>query len=614
MSQNMMPSASWFFSEFASGSSPAEFDAGPLKSSGLEPVDLLVREAIQNSADEPAGESSEGVRVQFEQRTLKGKDKLRFVESLGLRDIAERASCFDDQNGWYSEGNELLRNIGDAESPLPILIYSDHRTNGLTGRWDKARSHEDRFHRLVLAQSRSNKQSVQGESRLGSYGIGKNAFSLCSPLRTVGYFSKFRDAGGGPDLRSRLMVTAFLPQHVVGDDDFTGHAYWGEQSANKNFPRKPLEDDKAEEAIQMLGLIGRDPSDTGTTVLLPGCAFDIDEIRNSIEKWWWPRLLTEDAGARIEVVLIKDGVRKRGPEPIQRADLEQYIDCYKVLTSPQAGEAHRLRELNSPKIEGAPSRKQGSLVLTKTNSDEGGVALVRSGMVIKYETNYLHNGKPPVVGIFRPAKETEEAFIFAEPEAHNEISENNYRLTTRLSWGRRFIVSLKANLRDQVRDFQNELEAKPQGKRASDSLAFLDTGLSALFTKKKSGPGGDVEKVKRAFSIRRINQERSSEHDGHYDSITYQIGLSENAEGKAAIAELKLRLRVLNSPDGSASEDLPIKTAVRHTSAEEVSPNHFRFRIKPNEFIELNSSGRIEPSWRTSWELAIDGRADDQDG
>ena len=45
------------------------------------------------------------------------------------------------------------------------------------------------------------------------------------------------------------------------------------------------------------------------------------------------------------------------------------------------------------------------------------VALVRDGLVIRYASEFAHEDRPPVVGVFEPDSDADsmQAFVFAEP-------------------------------------------------------------------------------------------------------------------------------------------------------------------------------------------------------
>ena len=290
------PARSWDFLKDGAGILPASNMADPLRGSNLKPTDLLVREAVQNSLDERRRNSDSPVLIRFERRVLTGSDKKRFVDALDLRVLADRRQAFRTAHNWFGRGNVALDDIDKFDVELPVLVVSDSNANGLGGHWNRRRSKGDRFFNLVLSIGGSLKWEDEEEDdtdaarTLGSYGYGKMAFALSSDIRTVVYYSTFDPNADTGNVRSRAMATAFLPQHSVGDIDYAGQAYYGNDSGEERNPRKPLVDGEAHGWIRTLGLQERSVENTGTTVMIPASTATMKEVMESCETWWWPTI------------------------------------------------------------------------------------------------------------------------------------------------------------------------------------------------------------------------------------------------------------------------------------------------------------------------------------
>ena len=298
----------------------------------MSPVEVLVRESVQNSLDERRDEIDQPVRIRFERRVLVGTDKQRFIETLGLSKLAARQKYFRAAPNWFPSGNEDLLEMSDPDFGLPILMISDFNTRGLGGRWNRRGSRNDRFFNLVFGIGGSQKWNGEDETArsLGSYGYGKMVFAMCSNIRTVLYYSTFRpDEGAGND-NCRAMATAFLPPHSKNDVDYAGQAYFGNDSQYQQIPRRPLVGDEAHEWIRSLGLPQRSEDETGTSVVIPATSAEMQDIVQCCERWWWPRMRDTDPVRRVKFEFVDEGIELPGCNPRSRPELSPFLDCYKL--------------------------------------------------------------------------------------------------------------------------------------------------------------------------------------------------------------------------------------------------------------------------------------------
>ena len=332
---------SWAFLNDGAGILPASNMADPLRSTDLEPVDLLVREAVQNSLDERRHDIERPVCVRFERRVVFGDDKSRIVDNLNLHDLAGRRKYFRPSRSWYSGGGEVLDEIENSDIGLSILTISDFHANGLGGRWNRRGSMGDRFFNLVLSIGGSQKwededegEDGQPKQSLGSYGYGKMAFAINSDIRTIVYYSTFLQDESTKGVSCRAMASAFLPPHEIGSDHYAGQAYFGAKSEETQNPRMPLSDTDAHAWMDSLGIPVRSEGNTGTTIVILAARARIRDIVASCEKWWWPRRWDTDPNRRVEFEFIDDGKPISDWNPYSRPQFTPFIDCYKLLQSP----------------------------------------------------------------------------------------------------------------------------------------------------------------------------------------------------------------------------------------------------------------------------------------
>lgn len=487
--------ASWSFLKDGAGILPASNMADTLGGSDLNPTEVLVRESVQNSLDERRRDNARPIRIRFERSTLIGDDKKRFVDNLGLQELSDRRPSFTQSYHWIADGHDVLESLHDPRVGMPILLISDFGANGLGGRWNRRGSRDDRFFNLVLSIGGSPKWEDEDTSdvgrTLGSYGYGKMAFAMCSDIRVVAYYSTFRSDAGSGGAQCRAMGTAFLPRHSEDEIDYAGQAYFGDDSGEERIPRKPLVDDAAHRWISDLGLPSRREEDTGVTVVIPAARSTISEIVDCCETWWWPRMWDPDPMRRVTFEFVDERRVVSTCQPRARPELSHFIDCFKLVTTGMPGDGYKDHDVTV--MPEGRRRPAGRLVLkavqqTSSNDDEekerftNRIALVRDRLVIKYESWFAHEEKPPVVGVFAPDSdfETHQALVLSEPPSHDDWIENAERLRGRYKWGKEFIRLTKNRIRSYTRDFQVSQVPLPESE-STNAAAFLRKTLAQLF-------------------------------------------------------------------------------------------------------------------------------------
>ena len=617
--------ASWDFLKDGAGILPASNMADPLRGTNLAATEVLVREAVQNSLDERRSDIDRPVRIRFDRRVITGDDKLRFVENLQLSTLSARRRGFRGSHNWFSDGNAVFDRLEDPAVGLPILSISDFGANGLGGRWNRRGSKEDRFFNLVLSIGGSRKWEDEEDSDaihyLGSYGYGKMAFAMCSDIRVVAYYSTFRQDEAS-SATCRAMASAFLPPHSEDGVDYAGQAYFGDDTDEDRNPRMPLVDDQAHAWIRTLGLTERSPEeDTGTTIVIPAARASISDIVKSCETWWWPRMRDPDLIRRVMFEFIDEGQRVDGCNPRSRMELSPFIDCYKLTVTGKTGEGYEARTVQV-RPEGKP-RDAGRLVLKAVNPavldhDHGEsftnrVALVRDGLVIKYENGFAHEDKPPVVGVFVPDEnsETHQAFVFSEPPSHDDWIENSDRLLGRYTWGREFLRLTKNRLRSLTRDFQTR-QTPPADTETTNAAAFLRRTLGQLFKvpKEKAPSPVPPSPRRRAFTITTRESGRRPCGAGQEDFAAFRIGLSEHAPEEAVTVDVVISLKTLADVDASPGDSVPCRVDAPGGAHSGNENTVFSVELRRDEEVEVLACGDVHPLWKTQWEVSIVRRND----
>ena len=589
---------SWHFLRSRAMALSAEDMANPLRLTRLTKAELLMRETIQNSVDERSGD--EPVRFVVSKVDLQGAEKRNAVERLRLLQIRDRAERFPQTHGWFGSGEACLRNLEKPDAPLSIVSLSDYGTNGLGGHWNRGMSTANRFHNLVLSIGGSGKLGV-ATGLLGSHGLGKMVYALTSDLRTVAYYSVFVPDAGSDGHHARFMATGFFPRHRTEDGvEFTGHAFLGQSSGDAEYPTAPYTDANADDFVEEMGFPTRSRHDTGLTVFLLDCPLTIDELRLACEKYWWPRLIDDHSPDYVSLEFVDRGTSAPRIRPATNPRILPFVSCYRNLRDGHDPPDYETVKLPKRGMTGGTVCLHARDAATGEQDDlTNAVALVRRGLVIKYEGNYAKEGCPEAIGVFDVATDNAKAFAYSEPPAHDEWNPNNDRLLT--SMGEKYSTLIKTTLntiRHTFRDFQIRLEERPRPKIAED-ISFLDEILGPIFRRrprKRIPPAPQT----RAISIRKTSR---SERRGSLvrQLLDISVGLAAAAPVDQRECQVAVDLQPLVDSHGVARGTVPrIVYRANGDVVADAKSRSFRLTLTQSR-VELTAEALVHPSWRVQW-------------
>ena len=174
---------------------------------GGAPLASLARETIQNSLDARLS-SDEPVHVSFEEIHVE-PDEIGRDELAGAID-----ACINEPTNDEKVRDALNRAKSSIGSDwIPCLRVSDRNTTGLRG---------DQWRALVKMQGVSHKPDVLGAG--GSHGIGKYAPFLFSNLRTVFYWTCYKDNGTPFE---QFQGKSVLISHQSNEGETQGTGFYG---------------------------------------------------------------------------------------------------------------------------------------------------------------------------------------------------------------------------------------------------------------------------------------------------------------------------------------------------------------------------------------------------
>jgi hypothetical protein len=550
----MVTAARWIFQETDTkwgGASSAAF-ANPLSGSGLDRAETLAREAIQNSVDafDPSGSYSKP-RMVFRFRDLEGKARTDLVHTL-----------FPAIDWGIRHEHQEFRKLGfdhilDESAPLRLLFLEDYGTHGLYG--DPSRPTSTSHLRRLMLELGNDAKAARESNSGGSYGYGKSVYLVSGRHRLFLAHSMFDPSNDNSGAYSRLLGVGYFPEHQLNGTLLSGKAVFANSDVGGSW--RPFQDEEASEMARRLGFQSRGIGAEGTSILIISPDVSIDEMRWAIEKWWWPRIISD----RLDISLIDNDIEQDPPRPRKRSMLKPYVDCFDMLRG-RSGSMSR----SDQKVEELTFLQEplGKLALQLSrepdpdaNDDEfpddklGEIALFRAPeMVVRYLKVNRLNGA--CVGVFEAAPTLDNALRLSENPAHTAWDPN----TTRLGdddKARRQIRRVPQDIGRAARVFARSATppVPPSGLRVPAIENLL--GRAIRIPRPGSLGGGNPAAPIRMTNLR---TERCFHNDLLYTEGSVRLRLSETFNGDAATCSVHIDCHPVE--DSGVSEDTPIPVGI----------------------------------------------------
>jgi hypothetical protein len=404
--------------------------------SSLDPLSILIREAVQNSWDA---------------RLDRGGGSIVFAAHLKTLDWREIGVLKDSVFAVKPESHPMTDVLKEG---LGILILRDTGTTGLNGPvFHVARSGpQDDRNRNFIRFVRDIGRGATTERGGGTYGFGKSSHFNASGLGTVLVYTRVLEEGDR--LESRLIAMSL--SNPSEDEKFTGRHWWGVCSEDGV---APLCGDQADLLAKSIGLTPFQGGETGTSVgilaprfVAPFLRIDHETakvVAETMTAWFWPRMLTSPSGQPwIRFVVTLEGRHVPVPRPddtepfrtmamglrsIQGVPHEG-VDLVEVFSErPKASlgklAVSRLATRHQPAVWGA-LQVDGHCLVQLLDTADGGlkrchhVALMRSTwQVVRYLPCRAIKARGHGLGavfLVNDSPEVEEAFAQSEPPAHDD--------------------------------------------------------------------------------------------------------------------------------------------------------------------------------------------------
>jgi hypothetical protein len=397
---------------------------------GLDPLQTVIRESVQNIAD--ASKLGSGPVIIIRIRSLTAAQK------QAMRDLVLTKLPKEPQS------RDRLQAFLEGKEPT-VMEICDFGTTGLGGptRADRIPVGTRSTDFIdFLRNVGSPRDTAHGG---GTYGFGKVALYRVSRCSTILVDSLV--AGGGPDSR-RLIGCHIGASFEVPEDGlrrrYTGRHWWGTADADDGVV-DPLTGEPAAELAEALGFLPRNERQSGTSIMIMD--FDLqDEDRQIVGRrvieallWnFWPRMMRDVAPDRRFTCRVEiDGVPLDIPRPEDVAPLDMFAKAMRAARSGSGNDVRRISSQRPIKELGTLSVEKGLMTprLRLVDSDSlfpdvcRHIALMRPvELVVKYlEGTALPDERLEWAGVFIASEEddVERAFAESEPPAHDDWIPDN---------------------------------------------------------------------------------------------------------------------------------------------------------------------------------------------
>jgi hypothetical protein len=500
----------------ATGGLAAEGVINQLGRPDIEPLEVLVREAVQNCWDARRADAR-GIRVEIGRRILDGP-------AFGvLRDQV----LVDPPRG--------LPLADHLRAGVETLYFADFGTDGLGG---PTRADRPGARRDFVDFVRNIGQPPDKDFGGGSFGYGKAAFYIASAARTIVIDTLCLSPEGG--LERRLMGCGLGGNFDEAGRPHTGRHWWGR--IVDGIP-EPLVGPEAEAVAARLALPARDgEAGRGTTVMVvapnvrPASEDDRDHtmafIADALAWNFWPRMINTAGAVRrtMEFDLLDNGEVVRVPDPRTHQRLRGFVEAMdQHRREPEADDELLLdRPIRSLR----PVQGLGRLVIHKgpvapadlpdrpvpqgarlTADGLHHVALMRNAeLVVRYLPGPAPStGRLGYSGVFKCALDVDEAFRRAEPPTHDDwvyraIPRGPQRSYVRIALQRIAGCCREAAGYDASMQTSGEGTGVPLGEFA-DALAALMPGAAGPGARRAASAGPRPPRRRRAPGRSSASQE-----------------------------------------------------------------------------------------------------------
>lgn len=254
-----------------------------LQNQNLPIIDLIVREAIQNSLD----------------ATLPKEKETLFDLTLDSFMTSNLAPHFEGIT-------DKLEKKYPGENKF--LAFSDKNTSGLTGVYDTTDHkllRESNFQKLIFDIGKNQEQEGAG----GSWGLGKTSY-FRSGIGLVIYYTRIKNSTGYEERLVGSLIESPKNKQKLLVGNPRGIAWWGRYGEDKDIILPITDPNEIEKILNVFSMKRYINKETGTTIIIPYFNSqnkinlssekryyweqdDVTAIKYAVQRWYMPRICNE---------------------------------------------------------------------------------------------------------------------------------------------------------------------------------------------------------------------------------------------------------------------------------------------------------------------------------
>lgn len=453
----------------------------------LNPLQTVIREAVQNIAD--AALPSTGPEIHIRIRQLPPKQRAWLNSNVLRRLPKERQS------------KKLLAAM-KSRNTLTVMEICDFHTVGLRGptRSDRIPSGETKTDFIDFLRNIGTKRDTKQGG--GTYGFGKVALYRASQCSTILVDSlPYGTGNGGRRLIGCHLGASFEISNSDFSTRFTGRHWWGIPNPEDGIV-EPVTGKAAQVHSERLGFPKRNRQRSGTSIMIldfDANGEDLISVGKQVVEgllWnFWPRLMRDTPSHQHFKCLVEvEGARLSVPQPEEFPPLDLFSKAMRALRSGEGNDLQQIFCRKPVKLLGNLAIERGLRTTRKpivsTDSlfpdPSHHIALMRPiELVVKYmEGTPFPDERLEWAGVFVSSheEEVEQAFADAEPPAHDDWIPANF------SRGRAktYVNVALQRLRERGAEVAASETDQPSTSREGSPLAQLGGQLGAVL----DGAGG----------------------------------------------------------------------------------------------------------------------------
>lgn len=477
----------------------------------LDPISLLLREAVQNSWDARIDKKAGCISLSLHLGTL-GRTHADVLRRTVFKELPDEHPLKDHLGP--DTGILCIRDVGTVGLDGPVFHVA-------------RRGPQDDAHRNFIRFVRDIGRGASRQLTGGTYGFGKSTFYVASDAATVVVYTRCRSSDGSGSEDRLIACSLWNPTE---DELHTGRHWWGVKQPEGI---APLTGAKAAELADAIGLPRFRKAETGTIIAIIAPRF-VEPYRKvshdtarvlaeTLTTWFWPRMLPGPGGVPwIGFRVFYEQREIAVPQPLES---EPFRTMATLIGPSPAGDAGPRKDEtivsekpkavlgilstaplgSDPEVAGWKSLAIDGHILSELLDRPGGlqarchhVALMRSTwQVVRYmPCRPVRATGRGFAGVFKvdAADAVESAFAQSEPPAHDDWIPDSLEA----DWDRRYVRIALRRIRETADQISSSIDAQAVVGRGPDL-----SRLSQLLGRHMPGgrppaaraPAGDVVKV-----------------------------------------------------------------------------------------------------------------------